>query len=139
MLETITAEEFRKRFVELCLSGGPKSLPKRPRDRHIVLKGVVLTLDLRAQYTEAELDTLLERWLMDVGRSINLDRLVLRRQLVDEGYIGRQPDGSRYWVGFFGPLHVRFEAEIDEIDPRLLVQEARNEAERRKQEFSERP
>ena len=131
--ETITADAFRERLVELCLKSGMAGFPRRPRDRHILLKSVALTLDVRATYTEQQVDRKLTSWLGDVGRSIGIDRVNLRRLLVEEGYIGRERDGSRYWVAALGPsrgaFEPRFEPQIDELD----VEEAMAEGARRLQ------
>ena len=44
MPETIDVELFSTRLVELCLKAGLHTMPRRPRDRHILLKSVVLTM-----------------------------------------------------------------------------------------------
>jgi len=125
--ETITTEAFRQRLVELCLKSGMAGFPRRPRDRHILLKSVALTLEVRATYTEKQVDRKLVSWLGDIVRSIGIDRVTLRRLLVDEGYLGRERDGSRYWVAALGPrrgeFETRFDAQIDELDVSETVAE----------------
>ena len=135
--ETITADAFRERLVELCLKSAMAGFPRKRRDRHILLKSVVLTLDVRATYTEGEVDRKLVSWLADIGRSIGIDQVNLRRLLVDEGYVGRERDGSRYWVAALGPrggaFEPHFEPQIDELD----VNEALAEGARRLREGKE--
>ena len=72
--ETITTEAFRQRLVELRLKSGMAGFPRRPRDRHILLKSVTLTLEVRATYTEKQVDRKLVSWIGDIGRSIGIDR-----------------------------------------------------------------
>jgi len=92
----ITADEFRKRLAALCLKRGGGGMPKRRRDQHILLKSIALTLDRNAVYTEAELNLRIQSWLELVGHEIQVDHVSLRRHLVDEGYLTRDPAGDTY-------------------------------------------
>lgn len=112
----ITAEDFSSRLIDLCLKSGLTGLPRKARDRHILLKSVVLTLNADRRYTEDNIDDRLQFWLTDIARSIDLDRVSLHRWLVDEHYLEREKDGSAYWVAPSGPSHELFEPEIDAID-----------------------
>ena len=98
IIDTITVEQFEERMAELCLQSGVAGLPRKPRDRHILLKSVVLTLDRERSYTERELGDKLAYWLVDIYTSADLDHVTLRRLLVDAGYLARKADGSSYQV-----------------------------------------
>ena len=139
--ELITVETFKKRLVELALRSGMSGFPRRPRDRHILLKSVVLAFDPKTHYTEAGVDATLGTWLREVGRSIRFDRVRLRRMLIDEGYMGRERDGSRYWVSVLGPplgtRRVRFEQEVDEVDVGQTIADGELELHLRKQRYAD--
>lgn len=110
-------DEFAARLVDLCLKSGLTGLPRRSRDRHILLKSVVLTLKTGEEYSESDIDDRLAFWLVDVGRSIDVDRVSLRRSLVDEGYLKREKDGSRYMASSEGKsTGSLFEPEVDGVD-----------------------
>ena len=131
----ITLEEFQRRLTELCLQGGLTGFPRRRRDRHILLKSVVLTLDKRAEYTEPEVNPKLRLWLQDVGAPFHLDHVDLRRYLIDEEFLGRSRDGSRYWVAVSSRHQLVFDPEIEEVDVRRLLSRERARLERKKEEF----
>jgi hypothetical protein len=136
MTDRITRQEFINRFVQLCVRSGLRGIPRRARDRHILLKGIILTLDVKAEYTEQELNEALQGWLREIGRSIRrIDHVYLRRLLVDEEYIGRSRDGSRYWVALASRNHPLFEPDVESVDTRQLIRAAKEEAEQRKQEY----
>ena len=116
MQHPVSRDEFDRRLVELCLTSGLTGLPRKRRDQHILMKSVVLTLDAKRRYTEREIDDRLAFWLADIARSIDLDRVSLRRLLVDESYLKRSRDGSSYWVGPSAQRQELFEADVDETD-----------------------
>lgn len=124
---SVTPGEFKERLVSLCLQSGVKGLPRRKRDQHIVLKSVVLTLDKTEEYSETAVNQRLQIWLNEVGRSLELDHVRLRRHLIDAEFLGRSRDGSRYWVAVFSRNQVPFDAEVENIDVYNLVQQRRAE------------
>ena len=136
-----TVETFKKRLVELGLRSGVSGFPRRPRDRHILLKSIVLDLDPRTYYTEDELGATLDKWLREIGRAVEIDRVNLRRILIDEGYMGREKDGSRYWVSILGPplgtaQSVRFEPEVDKVDVAQTITDGELELRLKKQRYA---
>ena len=137
-METITQEEFTKRIVRLCVSSGLRGVPRRARDRHILSKAVTLTLDLKAEYTEEQVNERLRSWLADVGGTLRrLSHVRLRRLLIDEEYLGRSKDGSRYWVALGSRNHPVFEPAVQDIDVNALLRSGREEAERRKRMYTQ--
>ena len=136
MPDTITRGEFSERIVRLCVSSGLRSVPRKTRDRHILAKAITLTLDLKAEYTEEEVNEELKSWLADVGGTLRrLSHVRLRRLLIDEEYLGRSKDGSRYWVALGSRNHPIFEPSVQDIDVNELLRSGREEAERRKQMY----
>ena len=138
-MNTITQKEFTERLVELCVRSGLRGVPRKARDRHILSKGITLTLDLKAEYTEEEVNQELKTWLADVGGTLRrLSHVRLRRLLIDEEYLGRSKDGSRYWVALGSRNHPAYEPAVQDVDVRGLLLSGREEAERRKQMYLQR-
>ena len=138
-MNTITQKEFTERLVELCVRSGLRGVPRKTRDRHILSKGITLTLDLKAEYTEEEVNDRLKSWLSEVGGTIRrLGHVRLRRLLIDEEYLGRSKDGSRYWVALGSRNHPAYEPAVQDVDVRGLLRSGREEAERRKQMYLQR-
>ena len=135
MTAIISLDEFQQRLTQLCLRGGPTGFPRKRRDRHILLKSVALTLDKRSEYTEPEVNTKLRLWLQDVGAPFHLDHVDLRRYLIDEEFLGRSRDGSRYWVAASSRHQLAFDPEIEEVDVHRLLNQARARLELKKEEF----
>ena len=138
-MDTISRKEFTERLVDLCVRSGLRSAPRKTRDRHILSKGITLTLDLKAEYTEEEVNQELKTWLADVGGTLRrLSHVRLRRLLIDEEYLGRSKDGSRYWVALGSRNHPAYEPAVQDVDVRGLLRSGREEAERRKQMYLQR-
>ena len=75
-MEAITKQEFTSRLVQLCVGSGLRGIPRKNRDRHILLKSITLTLELKNDYAEHELNDDLRAWLREVGTTIRrLDHL----------------------------------------------------------------
>jgi len=110
----VSVEEFVER---LCRLGGerPRPLPRRRRDREILIKSLVMRLDSARSYTEPQINDLLEVWNRQVVPAIQTDHVTVRRLLIDSGHLERTADGRSYRVGF--PVDaVAFDLEIDGID-----------------------
>jgi hypothetical protein len=90
-------------------------------------------------FTEKEINEKLETWVKDVGGIKIMDRVTLRRRLIDMGYLTRKTDGSNYQVSQPGPRPDFFEKEIDRLDILAVITAAREEIARRKREYLEKP
>ena len=135
-MDTITRKEFTERLVNLCVRSGLRGAPRKTRDRHILLKGVSLTLNLKAEYTEEEVNEKLRSWLTDVGGTLRrFGHVRLRRLLIDEEYLGRSKDGSRYWVALGSRNHPIFEPDVKDVDVLEEIRLGRKVAEYRKRMF----
>jgi hypothetical protein len=62
----------------------------------------------------------------------------LRRLLIDEEYLGRSKDGSRYWVAFGSRNHPAFELGVMNVDVHEVIQHGKEEKEHRKRMYMER-
>ncbi len=117
----VSRAEFEARLKFLC-SGPRRNLPRKLRDRHIVLKAASSRFDGNRQYDEMEVNMLLRAWLTEVGSTLRLDHVTLRRHLVDYGYLERSPSGDRYFV--LERAAVRFAADVAMVDQTTLLRGA---------------
>ena len=136
MPSEIGTAEFRDRLAALCLRGGGQGFPRKHRDQHILFKSVTLMLETQRDYTEGELNEYLATWLSQVGRTVEIDHVSLRRYLVDAGYLTRDTAGRSYRVDPEQTVGL-FESGIEDINPVAVVEEAYRDAEERKREYLE--
>jgi hypothetical protein len=132
----ITATEFEQRLAALCLGGAGAAFPRRDRDRHVLYRSILLTLDVTENYSEKALNAELQKWLSEVATGMDIDHVTLRRYLVDEAYLFRDAKGSTYAVNLTGRGHIEFEEAVAGIDPSAVIQAAKLRAAARKQEQS---
>ncbi len=136
MVPKIKTAEFKNRLAVLCLSGGGRGFPRKHRDQHILFKSMVLIFETKQNYAETEVNEYLTKWLNHVGRNLDIDHVSLRRGLVDGGYLIRDSAGTRYRVDT-AQTNELFEAEIEGLDPVVVVAAPYQEAEERKQAYLE--
>ena len=119
----ITAEEFRKRLAQLCTVGRSTELPRRPRDRWIILKSITLRLQAGKVYSEPELKDAFADWNGAVGNAMQVDHAALRRNLIDEKFLTRSADGRSYELVEDARADL-FAEEVRGVDPATVVDEA---------------
>jgi len=140
--DQITAEEFKKRLAQLCLSGRSNELPRKQRDRQIILKSIALYLApflaKEQSCSEREINAALSRWVGDVGHSLEPDHAALRRTLVDEKYLERTEGGAAYRLSSSAGAGL-FAAGVDLINPALVIDEAILEAAAKREKYRNRP
>lgn len=68
-----------------------KAMPAKRATRHALLGYLAEKFDEGRDYTEKEVNALCDAW-----HTFN-DYFLLRRELVEEGYLARTPNGARYW------------------------------------------
>ena len=135
-MTSIKVDEFKQRLEILCLKGGGRGLPRKPRDRQILFKSMTLMLDNETTYSEAKINRQIEIWLAEIGSMIEIDHVTLRRYLVDEGYLSRDEAGVTYRVSIENTADL-FEAAINQLDPLQVVDEAREDLARKKRAYLE--
>ena len=72
--------------------GKIQQLPVPDRTKVPVLEYLAGKFEPGRDYSEKEVNKIIDTW-----HTFN-DYFILRRLLVDYGFIGRVPDGSKYWV-----------------------------------------
>ena len=116
----ITLDEFVERLIRLGADRGPRGLPRKRRDRQIIMKSILLTLDSGRSYSETEINDLLRAWNTEVAPAIQTDHVTLRRLLIDWGHLERTADGRAYRVGF-PPGPIAFDLEVDDVDVQVAT------------------
>lgn len=120
----------------LCLLGadrGPRRFPRKGRDREILMRSIVMTLESARTYSESDVNDALLSWKRDVGPAIETDHVTLRRLLVDYGHLERTADGRAYRIGY-PSRPIAFDLEVDDIDIRATIAAYRDHTERRRLE-----
>jgi DNA-binding CsgD family transcriptional regulator len=87
--ETEREEKIKKFFEE---DGILKRFPKKEKDKLIVLMKIAGDFASNRIYSEKEVNEILKRYYEDY--------VLLRRYLIEYGFIIRKPDGSSYWSIF---------------------------------------
>ena len=129
---TISVSEFKQRFAALTLAGG--GIPKRFEDRQLLAASVVSRIEPGRVYNEREIGLVLVRWCNSFGWRFAVDHVDLRRMVVDMGLVYRNASGSEYRLIDESNAEL-YDPAIRELDLEQVVQEAKDERERRKREY----
>jgi hypothetical protein len=89
----ITQEEQEKIISKYFPEGTNKRLTKFPpkeKQRLVILREITKQLKPGHMYTEQELNQML--------KAIYEDHVMIRRYLIEYGFLDRKPDGSQYWL-----------------------------------------
>ena len=116
----ISVEEFVERLCLIGADRGPRRFPRKQKDRQIIMKSILMSMDSVRTYTEGQVNEIIQDWNRDVAPAIETDHVTVRRWLVDYGLLERSPDGSTYRVGF-PAASVVFDLEVEDIDLRGTV------------------
>ena len=96
-LVRIGPDEYARRIKALLSRGGlSSSLPRRERDRWILYHAIARRLAPGEHLSEREVDGRIADFLIGPGHFLEIDRVTLRRALVDEGFVDRDPAGHSY-------------------------------------------
>ncbi|MDP6037128.1 MAG: DUF2087 domain-containing protein [Candidatus Latescibacteria bacterium] len=134
-MDIISVAQFKKRLIDLLVRSRQESLPKKPQDRHILLNSVVLDMEVDREYTEREVNAVIQGWTMMVGCDMRVDVFSIRRELVDRGYLERDKWGASYRVCETSPGYRLFVPEVNDLDVVMVIEDGRAEIEARKQAF----
>ena len=125
----ITVEKFSSQFPTLVLA--QRVPPRKPESIHILLISAAIAFDLGRDYSETEVNSLLEHWVDEFGEGCGLDHVTIRRLLIDEGYLRRDTAGKKYAANSRG-FRFRYDPMIRTLDLHGLIENARAEREARK-------
>ncbi|MGC8758182.1 MAG: DUF2087 domain-containing protein [Caldisericaceae bacterium] len=131
-MEQIGINEFKKRVVDFLVRSTLSELPTKRKDKLIVLKAIALLFS-KDCYTEKEVNEVIKDFL-SVASGVNVDYVKIRRYLVDEEFLTREVDGSRYCKNEEAYANL-FEKEISDIDLKALIIEAQRDIKERRKKF----
>jgi len=131
----LTVAQFTDRFAALILNS--RELPKKHQDQHILFISAILKLVPGRRYSESELNDELRAWASRFGSSCGLDHATLRRFLVDEKYLARDPAGGTYELAATD-LPYTFDQALKDLNLEELVAAARQARELKKQQYLKR-
>jgi hypothetical protein len=83
------AKSLEKYFPE-GIDGPLKKFPLKEKQKLVVLREIVKHIKPNRIYSEKEINELL--------KAVYHDYVILRRYLIEYGFIDRKPDGSEYWL-----------------------------------------
>ncbi|MEH6937313.1 DUF2087 domain-containing protein [Bacillus sp. JJ664] len=83
-------EKGLKKYFPEGLNGPLKKFPLKEKQKLVVLREIVKRFEPNKIYHEKEIN--------EVLTTIYDDYVILRRYLVEYGFIDRKPDGSQYWL-----------------------------------------
>ena len=93
----IGPDEYARRIrARLSRGGLSRSLPRRERDRWILYHAIARRFGPGERLSEVEANARIADFLLGPGHYLELDRVTLRRMLVDEGFLDRDPAGHSY-------------------------------------------
>ena len=130
--EPIGRDEYAKRIEDLCARGGRHPVPRRARDRAILLHALARAFAGGKEHTEKQVDARIQAWLLQTGRSLETDHVALRRALIDDGFLAREPRGSAYRSSTRYKSLWTFDPEVSRVDPEVVVADAQARAAERK-------
>lgn len=131
----ITHEEFIAKLIKLCLKSGLKEFPKDSKAKSILLASFCIMLK-KEEYTEQELNHELKNWTEYVCQIELFDFVTLRRILVDENYLFRTQDGSKYLLNrTVENLNIIREARSRNLDIIQIIEKAKADIEYKKAKY----
>jgi hypothetical protein len=83
-------EKTLKKYFPEGIDGSLKNFPLKEKQKLVVLREIVKRFSPNKTYTEKEIN--------EVLTAIYPDYVVLRRYLIEYGFIDRKSDGSSYWL-----------------------------------------
>lgn len=86
----ITAEEEQDILEKFFIDGKLKKFPPKEKQRLVVVKEISKRFSTGELYSEPQINTMIE--------SVFSDYVLIRRYLIEYGFLGRKKDGSEYWL-----------------------------------------
>ena len=109
----IGAVEYGARLRAITRRGQSwRGLPSKRRDVAILLHALGRRFAVSDALSEKQATARIQDFLLTLGRHVGTDAVTLRRALVDEGFVDRDPAGHSYRASARHQRWVRFEPEL---------------------------
>jgi hypothetical protein len=118
-LETIAAGDYARRLRAILGHGASGHLPRRRRDQWILLHAIARAFGPDERLAEREATERIHDFLLGPGEHLEVDAVTLRRALVDDGFVDRDPAGRDYRASARHERFVRFAGEMPSADEAL--------------------
>jgi len=115
--DPITADECVRRLRAILGPGSSGGLPRRRRDQWILLHAIAQAFGPDDRLTEKDATARIQDFLIGPGKHLEVDAVTLRRALVDEGFVDRDPAGRDYRASSRHERFVRFGGAPDRTGP----------------------
>ncbi|MGI2328790.1 DUF2087 domain-containing protein [Planococcus sp. YIM B11945] len=86
----VTPEEEAEILAKLFADGRLKKFPPKEKQRLIAIKEISRRFEMGKRYSEKQVNAIIE--------AVAPDYVVVRRYLVEYGFLSRKADGSEYWL-----------------------------------------
>ena len=86
----VEEQEILARYFPQGRSGPLKEFPRKEKLRLVILRELVKRFDKAASYDELQVNEILQ--------SAYADYALVRRYMIEYGFMARNPDGSQYWL-----------------------------------------
>jgi len=105
----ISPDECGRRLRAILGPGTAGGLPRRRRDQWILLHEIARSFAHDERLSEKDATARIQDFLLGPGAHLELDAVSLRRALVDDGFVDRDPAGRDYRASSRHQRFVRFE------------------------------
>ena len=112
-IDQIASDECNRRLRRILGPGASGGLPRRRRDQWILLHAIARAFSPDDRLSEREATARIQDFLLGPGENLLLDAVTLRRALVDEGFVDRDPAGRDYRASRRHKRFVRFDEAPD--------------------------
>jgi hypothetical protein len=115
----VTPHDYVSRLRAVLGPGCGGGFPRRQRDRLILLHALSRWFREDEHLSEKDATQRIESFLLVNGTHLDLDAVTLRRALVDEGFVDRDPAGRDYRASRRFEQRIRFDGEMPDVTEAL--------------------
>ena len=115
----VTPHDYVSRLRAVLGPGCGGGFPRRQRDRLILLHAVGRTFREDERLSEKDATARIQDFLLINGTHLDLDAVSLRRALVDDGFVDRDPSGRDYCASRRYERRIRFDGDMPDVTEAL--------------------
>ena len=118
-IAVVTPQDYVSRLRAVLGPGCGGGFPRRQKDRLILLHAIGRTFREDERLSEKDANARIEDFLLVNGTHLELDAVSLRRALVDDGFVDRDPAGRDYRASHRYERRIRFQGEMPDVTEAL--------------------